>query len=218
MVGMPPENEKLREHLKGLEQFATTYAGAALTSGEPQRLIRSLAKIQRIADEEFHAAQEAANQFFGKPVDCEVGCDHCCHQPVVGTRLELLGLVMWIRENFDPTGLDALKARLKDYVALRTDDPAASELGACPLLSGGQCLAYAMRPLACRAHHSYRVASCERLRYDPSWVSEHQDMDVLTNEIQASIRQGLKAADPKVAVYFLAETLDGLLEQSQDGA
>lgn len=85
-------------------------------------------------------------------VACKEGCAFCCRRPVSASIGEIIVLYCYIRELFAPDEIAALRARL----AAPTDS-------VCPLLDlqTGLCGAYAARPLACRATHSYSAPACE---------------------------------------------------------
>lgn len=91
----------------------------------------------------------------GIATTCIKGCSHCCRHPFLITILEGLLLVRHLRESGQWTS--ALRKRLEDHrdrtlnlahdVWLLSNTP-------CPLLEGGLCTAYKVRPLHCRVTFS----------------------------------------------------------------
>jgi len=98
----------------------------------------------------------------GHIIPCGRGCFACCYEPVHATRqeAELLADALaagpaeerarvgeavreWVRR-FDAAGLRKMKhMNVFGYRAAKL---------ACPFLKGGECMAYADRPVACRGH------------------------------------------------------------------
>lgn len=101
---------------------------------------------------------------------CKQGCSFCCHYHVYVTAPEALAISEHVRSL--PAPLQAhLTARLK------ANAEQAARLGlhnhiltniACAFLSPeGACSIYALRPSACRRHHSYDVEPCKATFDDP---------------------------------------------------
>lgn len=105
-----------------------------------------------------------------RPLACAEGCSHCCHGIEVHVSpLEILRIVEHVAEAFDIADIEALLARaLQTQEAKeRIDANAATPTNfACPFLHDGACLAYAARPLTCRAFNSYDADACKRRKID----------------------------------------------------
>jgi Fe-S-cluster containining protein len=101
-----------------------------------------------------------------RPISCIEGCDHCCFSQVELTPPEALVIGQAVERRFPPEEKDRLLERVgralaakagkskKDIAASRREFP-------CPLLQGGKCLVYPVRPLVCRGMHSLEAAKCE---------------------------------------------------------
>jgi Fe-S-cluster containining protein len=105
-------------------------------------------------------------------IACSAGCDYCCRSLRVGAGpIEIFTLARRLRQAH---GSDAeLQARLAvlmlEPAPRPSSEPAGAEAGAaaahrrgapCPLLSGGLCLVYSSRPLACRGFVSADASIC----------------------------------------------------------
>ncbi|OGR23976.1 MAG: hypothetical protein A2139_01690 [Desulfobacca sp. RBG_16_60_12] len=98
---------------------------------------------------------------------CREGCSFCCFNQVEVTPLEALSIGRYVGQNFSAQERDALMARVsrsldlkagkgkKDLARLRRQLP-------CPLLMGGRCSIYPVRPLVCRAMHTFEAEACEQ--------------------------------------------------------
>lgn len=102
----------------------------------------------------------------GNPIACKKGCSFCCHQTVLASSYELLYLADAVKKKFPSNALKGIiiKAEVK---AQKTKELKIANLlkykEPCPLLhsSGGFCMAYQARPMACRIYLSQSVKSCE---------------------------------------------------------
>lgn len=126
----------------------------------------------------------------GERAACAPGCHACCTDRVQATGLEARALAAHLRVQGREDLLAALRRPASDPAArpastmnalarlcLAGREPPAepapsSPAGACPLLEGGLCLAYAARPLACRVMLSRRPCPPGGwAEQDPWWVS-----------------------------------------------
>jgi Fe-S-cluster containining protein len=131
---------------------------------------RGLAQVLEIANSACVLAQhltwrlEAENPL-PQPLACQAGCDACCHNLVELTPPEALALGHHIRQHF----ADAARARVLSQVAKNLTLAAGKTKAAlalirrelpCPLLFGGKCSLYPLRPLVCRAMHGLNRERC----------------------------------------------------------
>ncbi len=97
---------------------------------------------------------------------CRKGCGTCCQILVAATAPEVLMVARYVRAmapGFMKVGID-LAGRLaaaSDF----PDSPPREEAGMalvreCPFLAEGICVAYPVRPMACRGHASFDEAAC----------------------------------------------------------
>lgn len=96
---------------------------------------------------------------------CKAGCNYCCYLPVHVRPYEAFSLAAWVRRQFTPVQLEALRGRLRENAAktraLGEDGRRHANL-ACGLLdANGTCSAYSARPAQCRKFHSTVLATCE---------------------------------------------------------
>jgi hypothetical protein len=79
--------------------------------------------------------------------------------------MELLVLASWLEEHRTPEELAALLGRLRAAVVegdrQRATAPNRARRLACPLLAGGKCSVYEVRPAACVGWNSADVAPCQ---------------------------------------------------------
>lgn len=103
-------------------------------------------------------------------VDCNAGCDFCCHYHVYVTPLEVFAIVEEVHTwTFARRG--ALLASLQAYVlkvrGLGSTRHEAMNIS-CSLLEDSKCTIYGIRPLACRRHQSVDRSICERAFQNPN--------------------------------------------------
>jgi Fe-S-cluster containining protein len=108
-------------------------------------------------------------------VDCHMGCQWCCHQAVFASTYEIIVLNDYLERRFSKDVIQGVKERalkkdknlnkLSASAALKTSYP-------CPLLRKGSCMAYPVRPMACRIYLSSNEKSCQR-KYDNPKDSEN---------------------------------------------
>ncbi|MBB6097271.1 Fe-S-cluster containining protein [Deinobacterium chartae] len=112
-----------------------------------------------------HAERPRAAWEAAPALACKAGCTPCCHLRVRTTPLEVFALAAAVRAL--PGG-----GRVRLERRLRAAARAAARLShrqwnlqgpGCPLLEGGRCGLYAVRPLTCRAHHSLALRPCQQL-------------------------------------------------------
>ncbi|MFO1124820.1 MAG: YkgJ family cysteine cluster protein [Methylocystis sp.] len=111
-------------------------------------------------------AQNVAIQSEGEPaLACHGECEACCRLRVAATAPEIFLLARFVSVN-------AAAFAERDVMLLERIADADRTIGglseeqrmlvqyACPLIEGGLCLAYKIRPLACRGHAAFDKASC----------------------------------------------------------
>ena len=134
---------------------------------------------------------------------CARGCAHCCRQEIRVARAEAEAMVDWIRKSWEATRIEALKDRLRAWLAWYTTDYAQLvERGVtreaafyehgpqCPVLQDDECSAYPMRPMTCRRHFVTSPPDACRQERDPRFPG-----DDLTRPIDAILRVSEPARD-----------------------
>ncbi len=101
---------------------------------------------------------------------CKKGCHWCCHQPVFAQMYELDLMNDFIQQQFDLETRQLIAARASEkrnkLADLKGDDLLHSKFP-CPLLQDGVCMAYSVRPVACRIYLSSNLDSCKKFYYQP---------------------------------------------------
>jgi uncharacterized protein len=110
-------------------------------------------------------AEIAGAQADGLQVACQTGCHHCCAAKVEALAPEVFLIVDQVQQQTADERA-ALMDRLQAHAttdSLRGARPAApwSQRPLCPLLVGGLCSVYAVRPAVCRKAHSLDARACE---------------------------------------------------------
>jgi hypothetical protein len=131
-----------------------------------------------------------------KPV-CKEGCHWCCYLRAKVTPLEILGILDFWRMTLNPTEMSSVRQRLSaaDEITRGMDgNQRVCARIVCPLIVDGKCLAYTVRPIACRVYHSLNLTDCEMLleNQDRS-MSIRPDISGLGLGIQAGLIEGLRA-------------------------
>lgn len=108
-------------------------------------------------------------------IACSSGCDHCCHQRVGATPVEVIVIAAHLTASRTPADLAELRAHLVAFVD-RTRALSAKERHspehACPLLKDHVCSVYPVRPLTCRGVHSFDQQACKSELHDPATRQE----------------------------------------------
>ena len=137
----------------------------------------------------FELADRAARQAPTREQwECQRGCAHCCHLlvEVTAAEAEALSRVVTppIRARIEANAGRVAGLNPAQYRALRQP---------CAFLGDeGECLAYDVRPLRCRAHVSSSEQVCRRvLKGDPTTPSGSVPGDVWLATVIAAIQTGL---------------------------
>lgn len=101
---------------------------------------------------------------------CKKGCAWCCYQPVYALTHEIIYLKEYIKNNFSElVAIDIYRsAREKDHmIGNLKENELLNSKHPCPLLKNGACIAYEIRPMACRIYLSLNLNSCESFYNNP---------------------------------------------------
>lgn len=163
---------------------------------EPQHISAALQEMYAAIDNLNNSIFALAQQQ-GQTIDCKLGCEFCCHQPIFALDYELAFLIDYLNEYFDQETRIAIreKARkkekklkpLKDDVLLNAKYP-------CPLLSEGACIAYEARPMACRIYLSSNVKTCKRFFDVPDDKNSYPALLDMPMRLGRMMNEGFKAA------------------------
>jgi|GEM_PF-1833650 len=145
-------------------------------------------------------------------VVCKAGCDICCFIRVRCSIPEALYIAENIRANWTETQIDALRQRidenLSEFEGL-SGKQKLNKMVPCPLLVDHQCSVHAVRPVACRAHHSTDIDACRRGFINPDQVQipHYLDVDTVIAPVTAGIRSGIIASKLKDPGLLLPQAL-----------
>ena len=138
-----------------------------------QQLTDDIARA--ISPEEFDRVAQFASTAFdalnaeiiarkGVVLACGEGCAVCCSLRVDVFAHEIFPIAHYIRSHFsveESAGvMSRLAAHAEQVLALTPFEHATQNI-TCPLLQNGRCSVYAVRPNACRRHHSQDLAACQ---------------------------------------------------------
>jgi Fe-S-cluster containining protein len=121
--------------------------------------------MYREADQRIAEALESAARDGIVPT-CHAGCDLCCRQAVNASVTEVAAIAEYVERTLSAHALAGLRRRLDAWrqwvecdllwlieIGLSESEAFKHYGPMCPLLVDGQCSAYAVRPLVCRAHY-----------------------------------------------------------------
>ncbi|AXL68558.1 TPA: YkgJ family cysteine cluster protein [Pseudomonas aeruginosa] len=150
--------------MSDLEQIAAIVAQRAYKSAAKSTRQGSPERARRESCKELSDVLIRAGELDRRSIDCGNGCSYCCYIRVIATPVEIFGLIDHLQaclstEEFNnfKNRVDAAAAAIKPLTAnehLRTNVQ-------CPALQDGRCIAYAARPMRCRAHHSVSTEFCK---------------------------------------------------------
>jgi Fe-S-cluster containining protein len=133
--------------------------GLSLVAGRKHK--DPIADLSRQAYESF-ASSVACEAQQDTPVACHGGCSSCCTIRVAATAPEILNAARQIRA-FPRKRSSDLTRRIKAADCTTRDLDQQQRMASslvCPLIENDHCVAYAVRPLACRGHASYDEEAC----------------------------------------------------------
>jgi hypothetical protein len=132
------------------------------------------------------------------PLACRAGCDHCCHNPITTTPLQVLAIAETLRDDLGEAALAALRRRLDQVLAAQSAEgwtAWALRRPRCPLLQDGGCIAYSVRPFGCRGWTSLDRAACAadlaRDGLEAVSVPFYLPQAKIATSIQAGVEAGL---------------------------
>ncbi|MGZ3420668.1 MAG: hypothetical protein ACXVEF_37190 [Polyangiales bacterium] len=161
-------------------------------------VVESMRGVVRLASSATREARKSLPVF---QAACAEKCDACCHLHVSISAPEALVLAAFLRDTLSPERLAEVRARVQ-RVAKRVKTFNQGERlharVACPLLEGGSCIAYPVRPLACAGASSADADACDR-----ALAGENVGIP-----IDPALHGAMRAARIGVGVGLLAKGLD----------
>ena len=154
----------------------------------------------------------------GTKLPCKKGCSWCCFLRVKVTPLEVMGIVDYLRSRLKPEQNPELWQRLIRTAGLIRElrgNPGVCAERMCPLLVDGKCLAYPVRPIACRVYHSLNPSDCEAyMKKDDSSLTIRRDIFGLSMGIFAGLTEGLRAVGLQTRLLELTTGLRIAMDDS----
>ena len=163
---------------------------------EPKHIFAAIQEMYAAIDNLINSIYTLAEQQ-NENIDCEVGCKFCCHQPIFTLDYELDYLKTFLRDYFDSETLNEIQknaavknnkfSSLMDKELLNAKHP-------CPLLNEGACMAYEVRPMACRIYLSSEVKTCQRFFEVPEDKNSFPALLDTPMRLGRMMNEGFKAA------------------------
>lgn len=132
-----------------------------------------------------------------QPIECKKGCEWCCHQPVFAMDYELDFLNNYLDKSLSKEELRKTKQKAKEKQQKLESIEKDALLNAkypCPLLRNGLCIAYEVRPMACRIYLSTDLKTCLRFYDKPHDTSNYPALLELPMRAGRMMNEGFKAA------------------------
>lgn len=159
-------------------------------------LFESISEMYAAIDN-FNEALSEFSKHQNQPIECKKGCEWCCHQPVFALSYELDYLNNFIHSHFDEAAIVKIKIRAehknKKLGNLKGADLQNAKFP-CPLLENGACLAYMVRPMACRIYLSTDVKTCLSFFNEPAKKESIPALLNLPLRAGQIMNEGFKAA------------------------
>ncbi len=158
----------------------------------------------------------------GTKLPCKVGCSWCCFLRVRATPLEVMCIIDYLRSRLEPGEISGLRQRLVTTDEITRGMEGCQRVRAkmvCPLLVDGICLAYPVRPIACRVYHSLDVSDCEAsvdasLDKEGGRVTIRDDISSLSMGIFAGLTEGLRTVGLETRLLELIAGLRIAMDES----
>jgi len=166
----------------------------------------------------FFQRMDQASASVPQRLACENGCSYCCHYHVYVYPVEAFALANFVKK-LDEKTQTAIKDRLAHNIeqtsTLTVDEHIATNVRCALLDDNGKCIAYALRPSACRKHHSLSGISCKVTFEDTASPMENvlsPAREALSVGFMLSLMEGARAAGVDTMRYemngALSEALD----------
>jgi hypothetical protein len=182
----------------------------------PTRASNLIKEVYRFTDDMIRGCLQS-----GTKLPCKKGCSWCCFLRVKVTPLEVMGIVDYFRLRLKPGEISELRQRVigTDGITRGMDGHQRVYIKImCPLLVDGACLAYPVRPIACRVHHSLNLSDCEALlEKDDGSVTIRRDIFGLSMGIFAGLLEGLRVVGLQTRLLELTAGLRITMDDSGSG-
>jgi Fe-S-cluster containining protein len=182
-----PDIRSIGERVSALSLTALT------PNRSPQGTSELISKLDLLLDQQI----ERFANLEPVAIACRDGCNFCCYRVVPSSVAEVARVADFVRETYSEQEQEALAGRLASY-----ERQVASSFGfdleglrpQCPMLQGGRCSIYEVRPLACRGKNSFDAQACEQSKDRPEalvGVPSSPKVDGLSSATQHALNDAL---------------------------
>lgn len=189
--------QQIENFEKAFYQDGFNLAMNALNKGGEKVAIQSALGEMYVALDNMISSIYALSQQQNQNIDCKIGCEYCCHQPVFALDYELEFLQNYLNEYFDEDTLAEIATKAKNKNAKLSplkDEALLNSKHPCPLLGEGACMAYEARPTACRIYLSSEVKTCQRFFESPEDKSSYPALMDMPMRLGRMMNEGFKSA------------------------
>lgn len=168
----------------------------AVSDNDRKVLFESVSEMYAAIDNLIEGLSEFAEKQ-NQRIDCKKGCEWCCHQPVFALDYELEYLNDFISRNFSEeiqTGIKKRAGNKNGKLSMLSETELLNSKYPCPLLQNGACMAYQVRPMACRIYLSSNVNSCLNFYHQPQSKTSIPALLNLSLRTGQMMNEGFKAA------------------------
>lgn len=123
---------------------------------------------------------------------CKQGCSWCCHFSIDVRAYEALNIVEYLRENFSPDQINAIRSNLvtNSQLLSNMDDEQRMRVNIpCAFLRDNSCSIYPARPQTCRNYHATDAAGCKQSYEQPD------NMDIAPEFTPVTFQTGASQVD-----------------------
>ena len=146
---------------------------------------------------------------------CKAGCTFCCFLKVDVSPQEVFYIIDYLEKKRSEE-LPAIKARSAKHFEAILPLTFREHLGSnhlCPLNLNGSCLAYDVRPFACRIFHAQTVETCEYSHENPTELespsSQNSTMEAIGKAASFGVSSAYKETGYDSNTYDLGAALHG---------
>jgi len=192
---------------------------AILTAGHTGECVREAARQAGQWADHLVEGFEAA-QALPRPLVCRPGCSYCCYNQVQMTPPEAFLIAHQVARHLEPEVQARVRERLAEtrrrLTGLTIREAARRRRQfPCPLLEEDRCAVYPVRPLACRAMHSFDLEQCRKewRQESLSPVQYYAHRDEIVFSISHGLLEGCRLAGCQAQPLPLAEGLWTILAE-----
>ncbi|MBM7333041.1 YkgJ family cysteine cluster protein [Alloalcanivorax marinus] len=139
-------------------------------------------------------------------IDCRAGCSYCCNLRVVAFSFEIIAIYFYLVNSLTKSELEECKIRVRRQCEkirhMTVSEHFATNI-TCPLLVGGECSVYPVRPLSCAGYHSASVDACRNSDENPELTGFESGGIPMFQEVNDA-----QSTQDAVAVEVLSKTRD----------